>query len=234
MGLFSFFQKKPQAAPEEDAFPDLYTGMRVEVQTPTGVPLFTGRVRLLGAQALEVRAETGGFLPRAVYGQAVRLQGFQENGQSFTLDGSVGPNAPDFWRIERLRLPQANQHREHYRQNTGFDGYLSFTESFKGQKHPCKVLDISAGGARVITKALLQPQGTVYLKVSLLPEDPSFLIPCLVKRVQSHSKPGSSVRKFEYGCQFVDMPLQEQERLTQSIFTLQRTALQARRGQSTI
>ena len=67
MGLFSVFRKKPQAAPPKDGLPDLRTGMRVEVLTPTGVPLFTGRIRLLGSQGLEVRAEDGGFLPRRLH-----------------------------------------------------------------------------------------------------------------------------------------------------------------------
>lgn len=229
MGLFNIFQKKPKAVPVPDDFPDLRTGMRVEVQTPTGVLLFPGRIRVLESQqdALEVRAEAGGYLPRAVYGQAVRLQGTLENGQTFALDGSVGPNAPDFWRIERLRLPRTSQHRDYYRQNTGFDGTFAFTEVFKGQKHPCKILDISASGARMTARVPLQPQSIVYLKVSLLPGEAPFLITCLVKRVQSYSKPGSSVRRFEYGCQFVDLPEKEQERLIQAIFILQRAELQA-------
>lgn len=229
MGLFAIFQKKKKTASEESGFPDLRTGMRVEVQTPTGVPLFTGRIRVLNSHTLEVRAKTGEYLPRTVYGQAVRLLGTQENGQSFTLDGSVGPNAPDFWRIERLRLPRTGQHRDYFRQHTGFDGTFSFTENFKGQQHSCKVLDISASGARVITKVPLQPQSTIYLKVRLLPEEPSFRIPCLVKRTQDYSKPGSSVRKFEYGCQFLDLPDKEQERLIRCIFTLQRMELQTQR-----
>ena len=230
MGLFSVFRKKPQAAPPKDGLPDLRTGMRVEVLTPTGVPLFTGRIRLLGSQGLEVRAEDGGFLPRAIYGQPVRLQGFQEDGEGFALDGSIGPNTPELWRSERLRVPQASQHRDSYRQHAGTEGYVSLTETFKGQKHPCKVLDISASGARVITKALFKPESIFYLSVALLPGERPFSIPCLVKRVHTHSKPGSSVRNLEYGCRFTGVPVREQERLVQAIFTLQRQALQARRS----
>lgn len=201
--------------------------MRVEVLTPTGVPLFTGRVRSLGDDALEVQSESGDFLPRAVYGQAVRLQGAQEDGAEFTLDGSVGPNAPNFWRVERLRLPRTAQHRESFRQQSGTDGLIYLAKTLQGQKRPCKVLDISGGGARVVTKALFKPQDVFYLSVALLPEEPSFTLPCLVKRVQNHAK--SDGQTFSYGCQFQDLPPQEQERLVQAIFTLQRKAIQARR-----
>lgn len=229
MGLFSVFRKKPEAPPSEDGFPELYTGMRVEVLTPTGVPLFTGILRVLDSQALEVQSATGEYLPRAIYGQPVRLQGLQENGRSFTLDGSVGPSAPDFWRIERLRTLRTQQSREHYRQSAGANGRICPSESFRGRVDSCKVLDISANGARVVTKALYKPGDTFYLEAALLPEEPSFSIPCLVKRTQTHSKPGSSVRTFEYGCQFAGLPVREQERLTRAIFTLQRKDLKVRR-----
>lgn len=235
MSLFSVFRKKPETAPSEDGFPELSTGMRVEVLTPTGVPLFTGALRVLDSQVLEVRSEAGDYLPRAIYGQPVRLQGLQENGRRFTLDGSVGPSGPDFWRVERLRTlgaqgtPGGHQSRDHYRQSAGADGRICPSESFRGRLDSCKVLDISANGARVITKALYKPGDTFYLETALLPEESPFSIPCLVKRAQTHSKRGSSVRSFEYGCQFVDLPVREQERLIRSIFTLQRMDIQARR-----
>lgn len=228
MGLFSSLRKKPAADAPKDDFPELRTGMVVEVLTPTGVPLFRGRIRALGEESLEVQAESGSFLPRAVYGQPVRIQGVQESGAAFVLDGSVGPNAPDFWRVERLRLPRTAQHRDSFRQQSGVDGRIYLAKTLQGQKRSCKVLDISGSGARVVTKALFRPGGVFYLSVPLLPEDPSFIIPCLVKRVQNHAKPGD--RTFEYGCQFQDLPSQEQERLVQAIFTLQRKTIQVRRG----
>lgn len=225
MGLFSVFRKEPKAPPPEDDFPELQNGMRVEVLTPTEVELFTGRIRLLESEVVEVRALDGGFVPRAVYGQQVRIRGTLEDGRGFVLEGSVGPNAPDFWRIERLRPPRTNQHREDFRQHVGAEGVVCPSEQFRGQKQPCRILDMSASGGRVITRAIFKEEGTFYLRVALLPRETPFVLTCLVKRVDVLTKPGSPTRKFEYGCQFIDMPEQERERLIQSIFELQRKSI---------
>ena len=223
MGLFKSLFKRggasSSASPAED-FPELYNGMKAEVLTPANTLIFVGRIKVLGGGALELRAEDGGLLPRALYNQAVKLRCFQRDGETFTLDGAVGPNGFDFWRIERLRYLHNSENRSFFRQNTGTDGYVF---SPKGQKYPCKLLDVSAGGARVVTEKLFQ------LEAALLPGEAPFAITCRVKRVQVRSKPGSPVKKFEYGCQFADLPPREQERLLQAIFTLQRKALQSQR-----
>lgn len=231
MRLFKIFRKEKTPAPPADGFPELRTGMRIEVLTPTQVPLFTGRVRILSASVLEIRAEQpGSFLPRAVYGQPVVLQGFLEDGAPFTLHGSVGPNGPDFWRIERLRLPQDGQHRGYFRQQSGIEGQVSPAAAFQGQKYPCKVLDISGSGARVVTNALFRPESFFRLNFTLPPGESPFSILCLVKRVHTLSRPGSQGKQFEYGCQFTKLSAEEQERLVQAVFALQRKTLQAQRN----
>lgn len=230
MAFFKSLTKKEPAAPEP-TFPDLYNGMKVEVSTPTNVLIFVGRLRVLDNDTLELRGEDGGFLPRAVYNQQVKIQGLQKNGQRFTLDGAVGPNAPTFWRIERLRVLQSYENRNSFRQPSGAEGWVYPTTSSQGQRFPCKVLDISAGGARVVTQKLFQLDVAFRLVVSLLPEEEPFTLTCKVRRTQVHSKPGSPGRRFEYGCQFVDTPHREQERLVQAVFTLQRNAIRALRDQ---
>lgn len=235
MGFFKSLLKKAQpepAAPEflED-FPDLHNGMKVEVLTPANVLIFVGRLRILGNDLLEIRGESGGYLPRGVYNQPVKLRAFPREGDPFTLDGKVGANGHDFWRIEKLRYLQNNENRSFFRQTAGAEGWVHPVTSAKGQRFPCTVLDISAGGARVVSEKLFELNGTFQLEVSFLPGETPFLITCQVKRVQVRSKPGAPTKKFEYGCQFSDVPPREQERLLQSIFTLQRKALRARREQ---
>ena len=80
-----------------------------------------------------------------------------------------------------------------------------------------------------MTEKLFQLESTFQLEAALLPGEAPFAITCRVKRVQVRSKPGSSVRNFEYGCRFTGVPVREQERLVQAIFTLQRKALQSQR-----
>ena len=229
MAFLKSILKKDAPAAQEPGFPELYSGMKVEVLTPTNVLIFVGRLRVLNHEALEIREESGGFLPRAVYNQQVKIQGIQKNGQSFAIHGSVGPNAPTFWRIERLRVLQSHENRNFFRQTVGVDGWVYPVTTSQGQRFSCKVLDISAGGARIVTQKLFQLDVSFQLEVSLFPEEAPFELTCKVKRIIAHSKPGSPGRKFEYGCQFVDTPPREQERLVQAVFTLQRKLIQSRR-----
>lgn len=236
MAFFKSLLKKDPPAPVPEApasldFPELYSGMTVEVLTPTNVLIFVGKLRVLGNETLEVRKADGGFLPRAIYNQQVKLQGIQKNGQSFTINGAVGPNAPHFWRIERLRTLQRYENRNFFRQPIGCDGWVYPTiASSQGQRFPCKVLDISGGGARVVTSKLFQLDVSFQLEVSLLPEEEPFTLTCKVKRILPHSKPGSPGRKFEYGCQFTDVPPRERDRLVQAVFTLQRKTIRAQQS----
>lgn len=222
-----FKKEEPVSAVPPDDFPDLYNGMKVEVLTPANALIFVGRIQLLTGNQVDVLGETGGFLPRALYNQRVKLRCFQRDGDTFTLNGTVGPNDPKFWRIEKLQSLQSSENRSFFRQNIGVDGQILAS----GQKFPCKVLDVSAGGARVLTSKLLQLESTFQLEASLLPTEAPFTLTCRVKRTSVRAQTASPMKKFEYGCQFVEVPPRVQERLLQVIFTLQRKALRARREQ---
>lgn len=223
-----FKKEEPASAAPPDGFPDLYNGMKAEVLTPANALIFVGRIRLLPGNQVDVLGETGGFLPRALYNQRVKLRCFQRDGDTFTLNGTVGPNDPKFWRIEKLQSLQSSENRSFFRQNIGTDGQIV---TASGQKFPCKVLDVSAGGARVLTSKLLQLESAFQLEASLLPTEEPFTLTCRIKRTSVRAQTASPMNKFEYGCQFVEVPPRVQERLFQVVFTLQRKALRARREQ---
>lgn len=226
--LKSWFKREEPAPPEPlpNDFPELFSGMKVEILTPANALIFVGRVRLLSGNQIDVLGEAGGFLPRGVYNQPVKLRCFPKEGDTFTLNGTVGFNDPTFWRIEKIQYLYNIENRNFFRQNTGAEGVI---RPDSGQKYPCKVLDVGGGGVRVLTEKLLQLESTFQLETSLLPTEEPFSFTCRVKRVSLRAQTASPMKKYEYGCQFVDLPPREQERLLQVIFTLQRKVLQARR-----
>ena len=236
MGLFKSLlnRSEKKSSSHKSNFPDLYTGMKAEVMTPANVLIFVGKLRLMnGGDILEVRAESGGYVPRALYNQPVKLRVFHRDGSSSTLNGNVRGNSFDFWRIEQLAHLQGGgeNNREFFRQNTGVEGWVYPITSSKGQRFPCRVLDISGGGARVVTSKLFELGGTFRLEVSVIPDQPPFTVTCQVTRTLVRSRPGSSSRKLEYGWQFVELSPRDEERIMKTVFALQRKILPANREQ---
>lgn len=236
MGLFDSLLKKTavSSTPVDrlDNFPELFTGMKAEVLTPANALIFVGKLRLIsGGDVVEIRGKAGGVIPRGLYNQPVKLRCYQRDGGALTLNGVVAQNSFDFWRIEKLDYPHNTENRNYFRQNAGTEGYILSSTSSMGRKIPCKVLDISAGGARVVTERLFTKEDVFQLEAAFLPGEEPHCINCKIMRVMVRSTPGSPSKKYEYGCQFVDLSDRDQDRLLQSIFTLQRKSLRARRNQ---
>ena len=218
MGLFDFLKRHKSPPPAEETPPppaekqpegpppELYDGMRIEVMTPENHLLYVGRLKIYSASILEIRSESDGELPRALYKQAVKLRGFQRNSEAFTLNGTICHSSPAFWHVENIRFLQREDQRSFFRQNTDTEATFVLDGHWPDEAVPCRILDLSAGGLRITTKEQL------------------FTITCQIRRA-AEQQMGS----FEYGCQFIGLPPKDQERLLQVIFVLQRKMLQARR-----
>ncbi len=208
----------------DTTLPKLYSGMKVEVLTPNNNLLYVGTLKLYGAGVLEVRAEEGSQVPQAIYGQEVKLRGFQKNSQAFTLYGNVCRSSSTFWHIEKLKSLQSRDSRGFFRQTADVTGTIIPNMRYRDQEQvSCKLLDVSASGARILTRKAF-PEGAMFLlETTIVPDEPPFSITCQVLRILEHR------RDMEYGCQFVGLPDKEQERLLQAIFVLQRKLLQSRR-----
>lgn len=234
MGLFDAFRKKEAPSPDKDGgttLTELYNGMKAEVLTEANALIFVANLDRLSGTAAEVHAESEGVLPQTVYNHPVKLRCFRRDGTTLTLTGKVTQNNSQFWRVEGLKYVHNSESRSFFRQSTGVDGLLAPEKGPSALKSPCKILDISAGGARVRTERLFAKGAVFRLETTLLPEDSPFFMTCRVVRVNAASPPTRATPKYEYGCQFIGLPKREEERLLQAIFILQRRILQARRDQ---
>lgn len=226
MAFFKSWKKEPPPPPPPGTsdYEELYDGMRAEVLTPAGEQLCTGRIRLHAGDKLDILADPGDYLPRAKYNQPVTLRCVPREGKPFSLIGVVGPNDRKFWRVEKLQYPQAPENRNFFRQSIDAEGHL---RAAGGPRFPCKLMDISAGGVRVVSEKLFQLDSVVQLETTLLPTEDPFSIDCLIKRIKVRPQASANVKKFEYGCQFVDIPPSVQQRLLQVIYILQKRARQS-------
>ncbi|MCI9119928.1 MAG: PilZ domain-containing protein [Oscillibacter sp.] len=236
MGLFDFLKRHKSPPPAEETPPppaekqpegpppELYDGMRIEVMTPENHLLYVGRLKIYSASILEIRSESDGELPRALYKQAVKLRGFQRNSEAFTLNGTICHSSPAFWHVENIRFLQREDQRSFFRQNTDTEATFVLDGHWPDEAVPCRILDLSAGGLRITTKEQLPVGSIFHISTALLENEDPFTITCQIRRA-AEQQMGS----FEYGCQFIGLPPKDQERLLQVIFVLQRKMLQARR-----
>lgn len=207
--------------------PELSPGLRVEVLTMENHLLFVGRLRILGGGVLELRRDTGDPLPQALYNSKVKLRGFQSNSQPFCMNGTVGKSSRDFWQVENLEVLQSRENRSFFRQNTDLEARVVPSGRYRGlgsEMAECKVLDVSAGGARILSRNVYLEGDRFQLEVELLPEERPFSMVCQVLRIMP--KKGF---KYEYGCKFEGLSEQEQQRLLRAVFTIQRKILQSQR-----
>ena len=229
-----FFKGTLGAAPEQQSVKaggasarlEFNTGTRVEVMTPENRLLFVARMRVVEGSAVELRRDTGDPLPQAIYNSKMKIRGFRKNAQPFCLVGTVGKSSREFWQLENLEVLQTRESRGFYRQNTDLDARVMPSGHYRGRRRElveCKVLDISAGGARVLSRNVYMEGDRFQLQVELLPEERPFSLTCKVLRVTPQNG-----FKYEYGCQFEDLSDPEQQRLLRAVFTIQRKILQSK------
>lgn len=229
-----FFKGKLGAVPEQQAAKpggasrrmEFNSGTRVEVLTPESHLLFVARMRVLEGGVVELRRDTGDPLPQALYNSRIKLRGFQRNSQPFCLMGNVGRSSREFWQIENLEVLQTRESRGFFRQDTDLDARVMPSGHYRGltpELVECKVLDISAGGARVLSRNVYMEGDRFQLQVELLPGERPFTVICKVLRITPRKG-----YKYEYGCQFEGLSEQEQQRLLGAVFAIQRKILQAR------
>ncbi len=230
-GTLRTVPEKAEAVPGEHrglkGAPELSSGIRVEVLTMENHLLFVGRMKILDGGVLELRRDTGDPLPQALYNSKVKLRGFQRNSQPFCMNGTVGKSSRDFWQVENLEVLQNRENRSFFRQNTELDARVMPSGHYRGmgrEQAECKVLDISAGGARVLSRNVYVEGDRFQLETELLPDERPFSVVCQVLRVIPRRG-----FKYEYGCRFEGLSEQEQQRLLRAVFTIQRKILQAQR-----
>lgn len=220
-------EHKPESREDSGQMPELCSGMKVEVLTMENHLIFVGRMEAVGKGVLRLRRETRDPLPQVLYNSKIKLRGFRRDSQPLFLCGTVRENTRDFWQLENVELLQDRENRNFFRQSTDLDARLGPNGRHRGagwETADCKVLDISAGGARILTKNQYQEGDLFQLEVVLLPTELPFAFTCQVLRVVP--KGGS---RYEYGCKFEALEEKERQRLLQTIFKIQRKMLQAQR-----
>lgn len=215
-------EEEPQEQ-EDDPLAGLYSGMLVEVLTVENHLVFVGVLEILDRGLIQIREETGRYVPQVEYNTKVKLRAFQRNEWVMALYGQVCGSNSEFWRLDRLEALRTEEKRNFFRQNIRVEALIRALRD--GEAKSCRILDVSAGGVLIRCKEEFRLGELVRLSgVHLLEKEDVFNFTC---RVQRAIPDGSYTN---YGCQFEQLTEKDEDRLMRVILVLQRKALQARRG----
>lgn len=225
MKLFGLFKKQEKEQPpqvteeisEEEGL-EVYSGTRVEVTTLDGELLFVAK--LTGVRGTE--AELQQFSEAAVSEDSepihVRIRGYVDHEKKAVhLEGVIAPARKNIWSVEELALQKVGNDRAFFRLSTNRDGTATMYTGLEAGEKPCKLLNISIGGACISSECRYHEGDKFLLKVKLLEDRPESAMFSQVMRIIDKGDNG-----FEYGCRFLELTDADQEQITQNIFAAQR------------
>ncbi len=223
MKLFDLFGRRqkeqpPQREHEEDKELQIYSGMRVEVTAPDGRLLFVAQLRNLREKGAELYLYSESALPPDSEPLPACIRGYNDhNRKAVYMEGVISPMPQNIWKVEELVVRRVGNDRAFFRLDTNLDATATMFSGLSMGERPCKLLNISVGGACITSETPYHEGDKFLLKVKLLADRPESVIYSEVMRIIHKDKD-----KVEYGCRFLELTEEDETKITQNIFTVQR------------
>lgn len=227
MGLFGRSRKKEfkkaeasKSSPTQEAPAEIYSGLRVEAMTLDGRFLLAGKLMNYRGTQAELYQYTDTEQP--VQSQEpirVKIRGYNDRmRKAVCMEGTISPLPKHIWKVEDLTaVAQLGNERAFFRLDVNLEATVTTFGGFGSGEYHCRMLNISVGGACISTDHVHHEGDKLLLKVKLMEDRDISTIFCQVMRVVDK---GSG--KYEYGCRFLELTENDEERITQSIFAAQR------------
>lgn len=209
-------QKNEKAAEEESL--DIYSGMRVEVTTDAGQILFVAKLMGLHGKKAELHQYSESEIAKDVETIHARIRGYSDyERKAVYMEGIITPGPKHIWQVEELTIVRVGNDRAFFRLTTNLDATATMFSGLAMGEKPCKLLNISVGGASVSSEYRYHEGDKFLLKVRLLEDRPESAMFSQIVRVVEKDE-----GKFEYGCRFLELTEVDQEQITRNIFAAQR------------
>lgn len=221
MKLLNLFGRKtdtpaPEIENDEDEL-EIYSGMRVEVTAFDGRMLFVAK--LMGLHGNQ--AELHQYSEAAISQEEpfpVRIRGYSDRDRKAVyMEGVIAPLPQNKWSVADLKVCRIGNDRAFFRLDTNLDATATMFSGLAMGEKPCKLLNISIGGACIGSESRYHDGDKFLLKVRLLEDRPESAMFTQIVRVIEKGGAG-----FEYGCRFLELTDADQEQITQNIFAVQR------------
>ena len=232
MGMFRLLQgrssKEPEKAEqpqEESSESDLYSNIRVEANTMEGDLLFVGKLKYPRGSTAELHQITEASIEESEDPIPVKLRGYNDREKKAVyLEGIIFPKAKHVWQVEQLTVTHIGNDRAFFRLDTNSKALVTKLTGTNAGERPCKLINISVGGARIASECEYWENDRLLLTVKLIEDREPSIMYCQVLRILEKGKDG-----YEYGCRFLELNEADEEKITQNIYALQRKM----RGSST-
>ena len=157
----------------------------------------------------------------------VRIRGYNDHERKAVyMEGFITPEEKHTWKVEELTVTRIGNDRAFFRLETNLDAVVTTFGGFSAREQDCKMLNISVGGARILSEQLYHEGDKFLLKVQLLEDRPMSVMFCEVLCVFERED-----SKYEYGCRFLELNEEDQDKITQNIFAAQLAERRKKRGQ---
>ena len=225
MKLFNLFGRKEKETPPQESGEandgqelDIYSGMRVEVTNFDGGILFFSLLLRLRGDKAELHQYSETSLPGEGEPFPVRIRGYSDyERKAVYMEGIITPAPERVWSVEELKVCKTGNDRAFFRLSTDLDATAEMFSGLHMGEKPCRLLNISIGGACISSEYRYHEGDKFLLKVRLLKERPeSAMFAEVVRVTEKENSP------FEYGCRFLELNDADQEKITQNIFEAQR------------
>ena len=223
MKLFNLFGKKTDTPPEAGEKSNgnelaIYSGMRVEVTDLDGRMLFVAKLMNLYGNQAELHQYSETSLSQSEEPFPVQIRGYSDRDRKAVyMEGLIAPLPQSKWSVAELKVSRIKNDRAFFRLITNLDATATMFSGLAIGEKPCRLLNISIGGACIGSNVQYYEGDKFLLKVRLLADRPESAMFTQIMRVIEKSD-----TEFEYGCRFLELTEADQDQIAQKIFAAQR------------
>ncbi|MDE6899231.1 MAG: PilZ domain-containing protein, partial [Lawsonibacter sp.] len=157
-------------------------------------------------------------LPQDAEPVRVRIRGYNDHERKAVyMEGTIAPDVKHIWKVEELTVARIGNDRAFFRLDTDIDATITTFGGFGAGEQPCKLLNISVGGACISSAFQFHEDDKFLLKVKLLEDRDISVMYCQVLRIIDKGDSG-----YKYGCRFLELNENDEAKITQNIFAAQR------------
>lgn len=224
MGLLDLFKKKDADKKTEQLLKppshsvEDYAGLRVEVTNHSGELMFVAKLEHPRGNTAELHQYSEADAPEDAEPVRVHIRGYHDHDRkAIYMEGTITPQPKHIWLVEDLVIEKISNDRAFFRLSTNIDASATTFGGMNAGEKPCKLLNISVGGACIGSEFPYEEGDKFMLKVKLMEDRDLSTMFCQVLRVIDKGD-----AKYEYGCRFLELNENDQEKITQNIFAVQR------------